>query len=243
MTVCARRRGAATARPRLHRSSHARDRALDGRLRQTWLAGRGHRHRDGARRSGYGALCAGRHGTEADGRVRTPGEDRMSAFKVDALRPEPRRSSGRRSSPSGSTSAWSRPRSGWSASRRTCRSSACTPRARTGVIVGGAGAFPFELTVPGAVVPTAGVTGRRNVPDAPPSRGAARDDARPARRRARARRAARAPVGVRGHDLRALRVRDGVASQARSRSRRSTPRSRGRSSARGRCGSSMSRRR
>ena len=27
-----------------------------------------------------------------------------------------------------------------------------------GVTVGGAGAFPFELTVPGAVVPTAGVT-------------------------------------------------------------------------------------
>ncbi|HEU5489701.1 MAG TPA: GNAT family N-acetyltransferase, partial [Gaiellaceae bacterium] len=27
-----------------------------------------------------------------------------------------------------------------------------------GTIVGGAGAFPFELTVPGAVVPTAGVT-------------------------------------------------------------------------------------
>ena len=30
--------------------------------------------------------------------------------------------------------------------------------ARTASIVGGAGAFPFELTVPGAVVPTAGVT-------------------------------------------------------------------------------------
>ena len=28
----------------------------------------------------------------------------------------------------------------------------------SGKIVGGAGAFPFEMTVPGAVVPTAGVT-------------------------------------------------------------------------------------
>jgi predicted acetyltransferase len=33
-----------------------------------------------------------------------------------------------------------------------------------GVIVGGAGAFPFELTVPGAVVPTAGVTVVGTVP-------------------------------------------------------------------------------
>ena len=51
---------------------------------------------------------------------------------------------------------------------------------------------------------------RRHVPDASPSRGAAGDDARAARRRARARRAAGAPVGVGGHDLRPLRLRDGV---------------------------------
>jgi hypothetical protein len=40
----------------------------------------------------------------------------------------------------------------------------------TASIVGGAGAFPFELTVPGGVVPTAGRHGRRHVPDASPAR-------------------------------------------------------------------------
>ena len=81
-----------------------------------------------------------------------------------------------------------------------------------GTIVGGAGAFPFELTVPGGVVPTAGVTVVGTLPDAPPAwRSPARDDARPARRRARTRRAACAPVGLGGHDLRTLRLRDGVA--------------------------------
>src|SRR5919108_4407042 len=48
---------------------------------------------------------------------------------------------------------------------------------------------------------------RRRPPDAPPARDLRRPHARPARRRARARRADRLPLGVRGLALRALRVR------------------------------------
>ncbi len=51
---------------------------------------------------------------------------------------------------------------------------------------------------------------RRRVPDAPSPRRSPRDDARAARRHPRARRADRGPLGVRGDDLRALRLRDGV---------------------------------
>ena len=83
---------------------------------------------------------------------------RMARMRVTfdvARAPTTRRVLGRACSRSASTSAWSRPRSAWSASRRTCRSSGCTPRARTARRVGGAGAFPFEMTVPGALVPDA----------------------------------------------------------------------------------------
>ena len=80
-------------------------------------------------RSRDGSLRADGTRTEADGRVRAPGEDRLMAFRFGRLATS--RSSARRSSRSASTSAWSRPRSAWSASRRTSRSSACTPPART----------------------------------------------------------------------------------------------------------------
>ena len=120
------------------------------------------------------------------------------------------RSSDRRSSRSASTSGWSRPRSAWSASPRTSRSSACTPagerhdrRRRRRV--------PVRADGPRRGRADGGRHRRRDVPDAPPARRPARDDARPARRRARARRAARAPLGLGGHDLRPLRLRDGVA--------------------------------
>jgi hypothetical protein len=52
---------------------------------------------------------------------------------------------------------------------------------------------------------------RRYLPHAPPARRPALDDARPARRRARARGARRPPLGVRGDDLRQVRLRDGLA--------------------------------
>ena len=58
-----------------------RPRAVDRRRGAARLARRGHRHRDGAGRSRYGSLRRGRHRTEADGGVRTAGEDRVS-FKV-----------------------------------------------------------------------------------------------------------------------------------------------------------------
>ncbi len=77
-----------------------------------------------------------------------------------------------------------------------------------GTIVGGAGAFTFRMTVPGgAQLPTRRRDGRRRPADAPPPRRPPLDDARPARRRARARRAARGALGIRGDDLRPLRLR------------------------------------
>lgn len=55
-----------------------------------------------------------------------------------------------------------------------------------GTIVGGAGAFAFDLTVPGGALPTAGVTVVGVFPTSPPRR-ASCADARPARCRPRAR--------------------------------------------------------
>ena len=77
--------------------------------------------------------------------------------------------------------------------------------------VGGAGAFPFDFSVPGGSVACAGVTvvgvypthRRRGDPDG--------DDASAARGDARARRADRRALGIRRADLRALRLRPRVA--------------------------------
>ena len=45
-----------------------------------------------------------------------------------------------------------------SGSRACCRSSGCTPPSTATAIVGGAGAFPFQLTVPGGSFRCGGVT-------------------------------------------------------------------------------------
>ena len=79
-----------------------------------------------------------------------------------------------------------------------------------GAIVGGAGVFPFEMAIPGGIVRCAGVTvvgvypthRRRGVLRA--MMRAQIDDIHAARR------ADRGAVGVRGDDLRTLRLRDGV---------------------------------
>ena len=77
-----------------------------------------------------------------------------------------------------------------------------------GSIVGGAGAFSFRMTVPGGVqLPTRRRDGRRRPADASPARHPPLDDARPARRRSRAGRADRDALGLRGDDLRPLRLR------------------------------------
>ena len=94
-----------------------------------------------------------------------------------------------------------------------------------GRIVGGAGAFTFDVSVPGGKrVPCAGVTvsacSRR-----PPPRRDDGDDARAARRHPPPRRAARLPLGVRGNDLRPVRLRARLAGLDR-RCRRSGRRSR-----------------
>ena len=85
-----------------------------------------------------------------------------------------------------------------------------------GKIVGGAGAFSFMTTVPGgASVPCAGRDDRRRAPDPPPPRDPPLDDARPARRRARARRADRDPLRLGGDDLRPVRLRARLAQPQR----------------------------
>ena len=94
-----------------------------------------------------------------------------------------------------------------------------------GEIVGGAGAFPFELTVPGGALPCAGVTVVGVLPIASAPRRAAPDDGRAAARRPRARRADRRAVGLGGDDLRPLRLRARLALAQRRRraSRRRDP--------------------
>ena len=66
-----------------------------------------------------------------------------------------------------------------------------------GLVVAGGGAFPFELTVPGGRSVRARRDHHRRPADAPPPRPAPRADARPARRRPRARRAGLVPLGLR----------------------------------------------
>ena len=106
-----------------------------------------------------------------------------------------------------STSATSPTPSAPSASRACSRSSACTLRGRTARSSAARARFPFEMSVPGGAVALRRHDRRRCRADASPARRAARDDARAPRRRARTRRADRGAVGVRGDDLRPLRLR------------------------------------
>src|SRR4029077_6473583 len=98
----------------------------------------------------------GRNRTEAHGGVRTAGEDRLMAFKV---------------APSANLEEFGQAVFAIGqyfgmepTEERMERFAKNLPIERmhaareNGTIVGGAGAFPFELSVPGAVVPTAGVT-------------------------------------------------------------------------------------
>ena len=75
-----------------------------------------------------------------------------------------------------------------------------------GRAVGGAGAFPFTVTVPGGRRARGRRDRRRRSPDPSTARRPALDDARAARRVPGARRGGRIPVGHRGQHLRALRL-------------------------------------
>ena len=78
-------------------------------------------------------------------------------------------------------------------------------------VVGGAGTFTYRMSVPGGIDPGRRRDGRRRPPDASAARSAHRDDAGAARRQPCARRAGRLPVGVRGDDLRPVRLRPRIA--------------------------------
>ena len=93
------------------------------------------------------------------------------------------------------------------ASRVCCRWSGCTPPWTATRSSAARARSRSSSRCRAARLPCAGVDGRRRRADAPPPRRAARDDARPARRRARARRADRGALGLGGDDLRALRLR------------------------------------
>ena len=90
-------------------------------------------------------------------------------------------------------------------------------------VAGGAGAFPFELSVPGGRAAGGRRHRRRRPGDLPAARRPAGADARAAGRPPRARRAGRVPVGVRGDDLRPLRLRARVAAARGATCRASAP--------------------
>ena len=83
-----------------------------------------------------------------------------------------------------------------------------------GRIVAGAGAYPLELTLPAGPVPCAGVTVVGVLPSSAP-RPSPPDDGVAAAGRPRARRARRGALGLRGDDLRPLRLRARLARAAR----------------------------
>ena len=127
-----------------------------GDCRPARLTRRGHRHGDRAGRSRHGAFRGRRDGAEADGRVRTPGEDRLMAFEVAPC--ANLEEFGEAMFAIGQYFGME------STAEQLERFAKNLPIERMhaareeGVIVGGAGAFPFEMTVPGGTVATAGVT-------------------------------------------------------------------------------------
>ena len=166
--------------------------------------------RAGRRR--HGAVRGRRRRAPADARVRAAREDRVSGG------PAVRRSAdelgaaigaigqyfGRETDEAGSSASAARTSSSSGCTRRStaARSSAARARSRSGSRCRAGRRLRRRH-------------GRRRLADASPPRRAARDDARPARRRARARRAARGALGLRGDDLRPLRLRARLAARAR----------------------------
>ncbi len=112
-----------------------------------------------------------------------------------------------------------------------------------GKVIGGAGAFPFSMTVPGGPIPCAGVTVVGVLPTHRRRGVLEQHDARAAGRRPRAWRADRRPVGLGGGDLPALWLRHGRARHASSSSRAATTSSARRRIRQPACGSSASTRR
>ena len=215
--------------------------ALDRRLRAPPHARHGDRHADRARRRRHGAL-RGRRRAAADARVRAAGEgERMSVdvrpcaddaeFERALMQIGQYFGWRRREAWAGGSSASLPRRADARGVGRRRRSSAARARCRSG------------CRCRAGRLPCCGHDGRRRRADAPPARRAARDDARPPRRRARARRADRGALGLGGGDLRPLRLRPrGVRGRDRAAARARAVRRAGRA-ARAGCGSSSRTRR
>ena len=195
-------------------AARGRPRPGDRRLRAPRHARRGRRRPRRAGRCRHRAVRRRRRRAQADARVRAVGEDRL----IEDPHLHERRGAARRR-------RRDRPllRPG-EAGRRLDRTLAEDLRARAHARRGRrrqldrrrrGRASAFRMTVPGGVqLPTAGVTVVGVLPDAPAARRPPLDDARPARRRARARRAARSALGLRGDDLRPLRLRARLAERS-----------------------------
>ena len=134
---------------------------------------------------------------------------------------------------SATTSAGSRPTRTRSGSRRSCRSSGCSPSFDDGRDRRRRRRVPVGADAPGGPVRLRGRHRRRRPAVAPPPRPAPADDGGAAPRRPRARRAGRGALGVRGDDLRPLRLRPRLAWACTSR-RSATAFASGRSCPRGR---------
>ena len=150
-------------------------------------------------------FAQGRERAQADARVRAAGEDRLMALRIRTTRNAT--STRPRSAASATTSAAAGRRG-----RRALRS-ACCPLERTARGLRRRrdrrrrGRVPVRAQRPRRRAPVRGRHRRRRAADAPPPGDPRPDDARPARRHPRARRADRRALGLGGDDLRPLRLR------------------------------------
>ena len=200
--------------------------ARDGRLGPARLARRGRRHPDRAGRGRHGALRRGRQRAAADARVRAAREALAPAGSALGSarglprphRPRPSTSSSRPRSAASATTSAGQPTPEDAerfvadpAARADARGLRRRPDRRRRRRV------PVRAHAARRPVAVRGRHGRRRAPDAPAPGPAAPDDGGAAPRRPRARRADRGALGVRGDDLRPLRLRPRLAGHAPSR--------------------------
>ena len=172
---------------------------------QPRLARRGGRDPDRGRRARHRSLREGSERAEADARVRPAGEDRLMALRL--RQPRERRGVPGRAPRHRPLLRRRLDRRGRRAVRADAAVRADDRRLRRRRDRRRCGSVPVRAEHPGRRAPVCGRHGRRRAPDASPPGDPRPDDAGAARRRPGARRAARRAVGVRGDDLRSLRLR------------------------------------